>query len=689
MKKDELRRQILNQIHSPRIPNRVTYAGDWDIHPDADGLQTKAIQNALDELSRQGGGKLVLPAGRYRTGALELKSGVELHLEDPQTRLCFEPRPSEELYPVVFSHWEASPCYNYSALIYACDAHDVAVTGAGVLDGMADADHWWNWHHQVEKAWSKDKTDLQLEDRKQLRRMNQEGVPWAERRFGDGHYLRPSFVQTIHCERVLLQGVTLCNSPMWQLNPVLSTSVIVDGVTLSSHGSNNDGCDPESCSGVWIKHCRFDTGDDCISLKSGRDRDGRAANAPCEDILIEENWFADGHGGIAIGSEMSGGVRRVLACNNHFSSPNLTYALRLKTNARRGGVVEDVILADSTMDTVHGAAVHGTMLYEDGRSGDHLPVFRNLTIENITAHGGDYGIFLEAFDEVPITGLVLRNIFITGADHALHGMNWQNPVLENVCINGKCFPRPEFVRILGVPAPGAVLEPYAAAFGQPLACRWLWQTAREGGPWKDAAQQERFAVPDDGCIKVRLVAEDAQGNRETSAAYWVLPEQKAAFYPEQRLETRGMFDPSLYEKRSAPLTRGVLAQMLAPLARGRFPAHRMPADTQEPAACIAAANDFLPLDEEGRFQPDRTVTRAEMASVAMQACGVNYRNASSTMPVCTDVALVSHNYGTNIARALYFRFMELDQEGRFEPDRLVTIQDAAEILNRVADFVGL
>lgn len=176
-------------------------------------------------------------------------------------------------------------------------------------------------------------------------------------------------------------------------------------------------------SGVWIRNCRFDTGDDCISLKSGRDNDGRTANIPCEDVLIEHNEFVDGHGGIALGSEMSGGIYRVLASENHFSSPNLTYALRLKTNARRGGSVEQIMLCDSVMDSVHGAAIHGTMLYEDGRNGNDLPVFRDITIENIEAHGGDYGVFLEAFPEVPITGLTLRNIQIDGVRQPLRSMN--------------------------------------------------------------------------------------------------------------------------------------------------------------------------------------------------------------------------------------------------------------------------
>ena len=279
---EQLRREILAGIAPPRIgPGRLAVA------PAPGQLQTEQLQQAIDALSAAGGGVLELGPGVYTTGALRLKDGVELRLASPETRLCFTPEDPERNYPLVYAHWEATPCYNYSALLYACDAADIAVTGPGVLDGGADAEHWWNWHHQVEEAWSDDRPDLQAPARAALRRMNQEGVPVSQRFFGQGRWLRPNFVQFIRCRRVLLQGVTLKNSPMWQLNPVQCQSVTVDGVTLSSHGPNNDGCDPESCQGVWIKNCRFDTGDDCISLKSGRDRDGREANLPCRDVLIE------------------------------------------------------------------------------------------------------------------------------------------------------------------------------------------------------------------------------------------------------------------------------------------------------------------------------------------------------------------------------------------------------------------
>ena len=173
MNKNELRNTILSQIQLPCIgKNRM------QVEPVPGQMQTRQLQQAIDDLSRQGGGTLVLQPGVYRTGALHLKNGVELHLASEDTLVQFVPDDPAENYPLVFSHWEASPCYNFSALLYACDAQDIAVTGKGVLDGGADADHWWNWHHQVETSWSENKPDLQLADRSALRT----GMDTAQRR---------------------------------------------------------------------------------------------------------------------------------------------------------------------------------------------------------------------------------------------------------------------------------------------------------------------------------------------------------------------------------------------------------------------------------------------------------------------------------------------------------------------------
>ena len=681
MEREALRSAILSHITPPAIKDRTVCAKTVGILPDTGENLRIPLQKAIDDLSAEGGGRLILPAGVYLTGALHMKSGVELHLESPYTVLRFINTEIEKNYPLVLSHWEASPCYNYSPLLYACDAHDIAVTGLGVLDGGADERHWLNWHHQVEKAWSSDKRDMQLEDRSVLRRMNIEGVPIEQRVFGHGHYLRPNFIQFIRCERVLLSGFTLHNSPMWQVNPVFCKSVIAEKLTLSSHGANNDGFDPESCNGVIVRGCRFDTGDDCIAIKSGRDRDGRLANTPCENILIENNEFADGHGGVAMGSEMSGGVRNVLAIGNRFSSPHLTYALRLKTNARRGGFVENIMLCDSVMDHVGGAAIHGTMLYEDGPNGDCLPTFRNITVENITAHGGDYGIFLEAFPEVPITGLTLRNIRIDGTSRALHALNWQEAHMENVTLNGKAFPRPGSVRILGVPTPGALVGASAVHCGGDEALDFQWEMAGENGVFSVCGTGNTCIIPA-AAKTVRVTARDSFGHAESSVVYQVLPD---AAIPGARLACRGMLPENLSPK--AAITRDCLACMLMPLAdlnaRGKTPT-----DTDALHARTAVANGFFPLNQEGCFEPYRAVTRREMATVGMQACGINYRNASSTMPVCNDADMVGQNFGTNVARALYFGFMELEQDC-FDPMRLCTVEDAIAILTRVADFAGL
>ena len=675
--KSDLRNSIISQIDSPQIGSYRAEAV-----PDAEHLQTQVLQASIDRLSNAGGGVLVFPAGIYHTGALHLKSGVELFLASPDTYIRFTTDHPEQNYPIVYSHWEASPCYNYSSLLYACDAHDIAITGYGVLDGGADWEHWWNWHHQVEESWSENKPDLQLMDRKRLRRMNEEGVSIEKRIFGRGHFLRPNFIQFLRCERILLQGVTLHNSPMWQLNPVQCKSVIVDGMTFSSHGLNNDGCDPESCSGVWIKNCYFDTGDDCISLKSGRDRDGRSANIPCENILIEHNKFADGHGGIALGSEMSGGIYRVLACDNHFFSPNLTYALRLKANAHRGGCVKEIMLCDSIIDTVHGAAIHGTMLYEDGHNGSFLPQFRDITIENITAHGGNYGIFLEAFSEMPITGLVLRNISIDKVRHSLRGMNWKEPIVENVFLNGKSFPRPAQVCIKDLPRSGTTITASAEYCGTG-SLSYEWTTSANGKIWETAGASLQFTIPSSAQF-VSVTAIDRDENREQSIFYRVL-HQHCRFESAAWLYCRGMLQTTDVSDPEVPISYKELADMLLPLCDSSISVTGSPDCTY--AVCAALANSFFPPESDTFYQM-HNITREEMATIAMQACGVDYRNASSTMPVCSDVDTVSVSYGTNVARALYFGFLTLDERGYFFPKRLVTRLEAIEILDRVTRFSG-
>jgi polygalacturonase len=238
--------------------------------------------------------------------------------------------------------------------------------------------------------------------------MAEQDIPAAERRFGEGHYLRPQFIQPYKCRNVLIEGVTIKNSPMYEIHPVLSRNVAVRKVTVVSHGPNNDGCDPESCADVLIKDCLFDTGDDCIALKSGRNRDGRRVGVPCENIVIQGCLMKDGHGGVTIGSETSGGVRNVFAEDCRMDSPNLDRALRIKTNSVRGGVIERIYLRDVQVGQVADAAIHADLFYEEGDAGPFKPVVRNIEVRGLTCRKSNYALYLRGYKDAPIRAVRLE-----------------------------------------------------------------------------------------------------------------------------------------------------------------------------------------------------------------------------------------------------------------------------------------
>jgi len=213
--------------------------------------------------------------------------------------------------------------------------------------------------------------------------MGKAGVPVAERVFGEGHKLRPNFIQPMRCKNVLIEGVRVINSPMWTLNPVYCTNVTIRGVTVETDGPNTDGCDPDSCTDVLIEDCVFSNGDDCIAVKSGRDEDGRRVNIPCENVVIRNCVFKNGHGGVTMGSETAGGIRNVFAENCHFDSPDLDMAMRFKTNPARGGYIENIYLRNCVVKTAK-YGIHITKRYGAGitKDGDTDPAVRNIDIRD-------------------------------------------------------------------------------------------------------------------------------------------------------------------------------------------------------------------------------------------------------------------------------------------------------------------
>jgi polygalacturonase len=253
-----------------------------------------------------------------------------------------------------------------------------------------------------------------------------------ERQLGEGHFLRPNFVQPYRCEKVLIEGVTIKRSPMWVLHPVRCRNVTVRGVTIDSHGPNNDGCDPESCKDVLIEDCVFDTGDDCIAIKSGRNNDGRRVGVASENIVVRNCVMKDGHGGVVIGSEISGGCRNVFVEDCRMSSPNLDRALRIKTNSIRGGIVENVFARNIEVGEVKDAVIKVNFHYEEGDAGPHTPIVRNIVVQNLTSRKSPRVLDLRGYEKSPITDVQLIDCQFEDVDEASVLINIKGLVLENV-----------------------------------------------------------------------------------------------------------------------------------------------------------------------------------------------------------------------------------------------------------------
>jgi len=384
---------ILKQIVAPKFPARDFVITQFGGVAGGQTDCTAAISNAIEACVKAGGGRVVVPAGDFLTGPIHLKSGVNLHL-DANAMLKFSTDPKAYL-PAVFTRFEGTELYNYSPFIYALDQKNIAVTGDGTLDGQADASNWLAWK--------------QTAQRPKLVKMAEDNVPMEKRQFGAGDDLRPDFVEFIRCRNILIEGVKIRRSPMWELHPLLCTNVTVRGVNIVSHGPNNDGCDPESCNDVLIENSLFDTGDDCIAIKSGRDADGRRVGVPAQNIVIRDCTMRDGHAGTAIGSEISGSCSNVFVEHCEMSSPNLVCALRLKSNAARGGVLQNIFMRDVNVGLVKDSVLQIDFLYEVGAKGDFKPVAHNVAMENITVAQTPRVLNVRGFHAAEISGVRIYN----------------------------------------------------------------------------------------------------------------------------------------------------------------------------------------------------------------------------------------------------------------------------------------
>ena len=393
---------------------------------------TKAIADAITACHNLGGGRVRIPAGIFHTGPIHLLSNVNLHV-DEGCKLLFSTNPNDYL-PAVLTRWEGMEMMGLSPLIYAIDQNNIALTGTGVLDGQANEKTWWPW--KGGKNWAKDGVATQDQARAELARDTENNRPVAERVYAEGAQLRPPFVQFYRCKNILIEGVTITSSPFWLLNPVLSENVTIRAVTCSSLGPNSDGCDPESCTNVIIDSCFFDTGDDCIAIKSGRNADGRRLHTPSKNIVIRNCKMRNGHGGIVIGSEISGGAHNIFAENCEMSSRDLERGLRIKTNSVRGGVIENIYLRNITIGDVQTAIVID-FSYEEGDTGNNLPQVKNINVQNLRCKYAKAVFNVSGYERAPIHELHLNKVIIEHADTigVLHNMDKFSA--QKVMINGK------------------------------------------------------------------------------------------------------------------------------------------------------------------------------------------------------------------------------------------------------------
>lgn len=426
---------VVSRIKPPSFPDRDFDITRFGAVPGGQAICTGAIRKAIAACSAAGGGRVVIPRGSFLTGAIHLESNVNLHVCEDAV-LLFSRDPKDYL-PLVYTRFEGTECMNYSPFIYAFEKENIAVTGPGLLDGQADAEHWWLWARKARGGARGMQRTPGSDVETLVQKMGDNDVPVQNRIFGEGHYLRPNFVQPYRCNNVLLEDFSMKNSPMWELNPVLCRNVTVRNVSIDSHGPNNDGCDPESSRDVLISGCTFSTGDDCIAIKSGRNRDGRRVNVPCENVVVRDCTMKDGHGGVSIGNEVSGGIRNIFVDACRMSSPNLQRALRIKTNSYRGGVIEGIHFTNVTVGQVAQAVIEVDFYYEEGEGGPFRPIVKDIFVGDVTCQKSKYGIYLRGYAQDPITGVNLSNCTFNNAAQGNFFQNVEAVKVNHVEVNGK------------------------------------------------------------------------------------------------------------------------------------------------------------------------------------------------------------------------------------------------------------
>ena len=450
------------EIKAPTFPDLTVNIKDFNAKGDGKTLCTEAFAKAIESLSSQGGGKLLVPAGVWLTGPIELKSNINLHLE---MGAVIQFSGDDALYPIIKASFEGLETRRCQSPLSATDATNIAVTGQGVIDGNGQ---FWRpvkrakvtnsqWNEILKRPggvvskkdyWVPNEGYAKAEEKSNMNVVIAETEEeWNEYK----RFLRPVMVNFINCKNVLLQGVIFQNSPAWNLHPLMCENIIIENVLVRnpSYAQNGDALDLDSCKNALIINSKFDAGDDGICIKSGKDEDGRKRGKPCENVVVDGCTVFAGHGGFVVGSEMSGGVRNIKVQKCQFLGTDV--GLRFKSTRGRGGVVENIYIDGISMMDIKNDAITFNMFYggksvaetiEDGdiidnstkmKADETTPVFRNINIENIVCNGAGRAMEFNGLPEMPIDGIFLKNVNII-ANSGAEFNNAKNIVKDKVNI---------------------------------------------------------------------------------------------------------------------------------------------------------------------------------------------------------------------------------------------------------------
>ncbi|TDX09845.1 glycoside hydrolase family 28 protein [Flavobacterium sp. S87F.05.LMB.W.Kidney.N] len=428
------------KVNEPIIPNNVVNLKDFGAVNGGYVLNTKAFADAIDGLSKKGGGKLVIPPGIWLTGPIILKSNIELHA---QTGALIKFSTDKSLYPIIETSFEGLNTWRCISPIYGKNLENIAFTGNGVWDGSGEAWRQVKKSKLTEEQWKKfvasggvlnEKKDSWYPSEQYLK-----GAKGADQNvrpdlktkedFEAIHdFLRPVLVSIQNSKRVMFDGPVFQNSPAWNIHPLMIEDLIVRNITVRNpwFSQNGDGLDVESCKNVIIENSSFDVGDDAICIKSGKDKDGRDRGVPCENIIVKNNIVYHGHGGVTVGSEMSGGVKNLHVSNCTFMGTDV--GLRFKSTRGRGGIVENIYISDVFMTDIPSQAISFDLYYggksiaetlaEGGNTvstkaipvNEETPQFKNIVIKNITIKGAQQAVFLQGLPEMNLENIEISNL---------------------------------------------------------------------------------------------------------------------------------------------------------------------------------------------------------------------------------------------------------------------------------------